>query len=133
MFLTLLVIFTASPVNAAAPNDQTLLSRMSGADINRDGNITKAELIAFRGKNFVRLDRNGDSVLTRNDIPAFLRGRGSLDFDALIIQFDSNQNGQISRDEFVNGPTVVFDRADINRDNVLSEAERKTAIAGAKH
>jgi hypothetical protein len=127
----LLIMLVTSSVRAAVPNDQLLLSRMSGADANRDGNITKAELIAFRASNFTRLDRNDDSVLTRNDIPAFLRGRGPLDFDSLIAQFDSNQNGQISRDEFVNGPTAVFDRADSNRDNILTEVERKAALAKA--
>jgi hypothetical protein len=124
-------MLVTSSVRAAVPNDQLLLSRMPGADANRDGNITKAELIAFRASNFTRLDRNDDSVLTRNDIPALLRRRGSLDFDSLIAQFDSNRNGQISRDEFVNGPTAVFDRADSNRDNILTEVERKAALAKA--
>lgn len=127
----LLIMLVTSSVRAAVPNDQLLLSRMPGADANRDGNITKAELIAFRASNFTRLDRNDDSVLTRNDIPALLRRRGSLDFDSLIAQFDSNRNGQISRDEFVNGPTAVFDRADSNRDNILTEVERKAALAKA--
>jgi EF hand len=128
----LLMAGAAAPTVAAPPNDSALISRMAGADANRDGNITKSELLAFRATNFARLDRSGDSILTKSDIPAFLRGRSAIDFDALIIQFDANQNGQISRDEFVNGPTAVFDRADTNRDNILTEAERKAAVARAR-
>lgn len=131
LFLTPLLL--AYPGVAAAQSDVTLLSRLTAADTNRDGNITKAEMLAYRAANFARLDRNRDGVLARNDIPTFLRGRGApVDFDTLIAQFDANRDGVVSRDEFVNGPTAVFDRSDANHDNILTTAERQAAIATAR-
>lgn len=129
--LFLFAICLSAP-SLAQSGDGPLLDRMAGADINRDGNITKAELVAFRTANFVRFDRNRDGYVTDSDIPAFLRGRLPIDIPTLTTQFDADRDGKVSRDEFVNGPTVVFDRADANRDGVLTQAERKAATAAAK-
>lgn len=118
---------------SAAPNNAALLSQIEGADANRDGNISRQELINFRATNFDRLDRNGDGVLMRSDIPAFAkRINPDIDFDRLILQFDANRDGKVSRSEFVNGPTSVFDAADANADSVLTKAERNAAIKAAR-
>lgn len=127
------LIALSAPAFAANPNAANMLGRMDGADANRDGVVTKAELIAFRANNFSRLDRDGNGALTRSDIPAFMaRFNPGLDFDSLMKQFDANMDKKVSRDEFVNGPTVVFDAADANRDGMLTADERKAAIAAAK-
>jgi hypothetical protein len=126
-------LLAAGPASATSGNAAAMLERMSGADSNRDGNITRAELIRYRAASFSRLDRNGDGVLTRNDIPAIAaRLNPDLDFDRLIAQFDANRDGRVSRAEFVNGPTVYFDQADTNNDNVLTQAERNAALAAAR-
>jgi hypothetical protein len=128
----LLIVSVALPAHAAAPNAALMLSRMEGADANRDGQITRAELIAFRAANFSRLDRDGNGMLTRSDVPAFAkRLNPSLDINALITQFDINRDGQVSRAEFVNGPTAVFDEADRNKDGILTRAERAAARTAA--
>jgi EF-hand domain pair/EF hand len=129
-FLALSMI---SGVAAAASPNAAMLGRMGSADANRDGAISKPELIAFRASNFARLDRDGNGVLTRSDIPAFMsRLNANLDFDSLMTQFDTNNDGKVSRAEFVNGPTVVFDAADANHDGLLTTAERQAAINAAK-
>jgi Ca2+-binding EF-hand superfamily protein len=117
---------------AASPN-QAALERMARADTNHDGNISKAELLAFRSANFQRFDRDGSGALTRSDVPAFFaRLNPDLDFDALLNQFDANHDRQVSRNEFVNGPTIVFDAADTNHDGLLTSAERNAAMAAAR-
>jgi Ca2+-binding EF-hand superfamily protein len=134
MRMTLFLLFAAlsAPAFAASPS-AAMLGRMEGADANRDGIITKAELIAFRASNFVRLDRDGNGMLTRSDIPAFMaRVNSGLDFNSLMQQFDANRDKKVSREEFVRGPTVLFDAADANGDGILTTAERKAAIAAAK-
>jgi EF-hand domain pair/EF hand len=131
LFLALFAI--SGSAHAANPNVANMLGRMQQADTNRDGVVTKAELIAFRANNFGRLDRDGNGVLTRADIPAFMsRLNSSLDFNSLMQQFDANKDGKISRTEFVDGPTVIFDGADANHDGMLTTAERNAAIAAAK-
>lgn len=123
----------AAPAFAAPPNMHAMLDRMGGADANRDGNITKPELVAFRAANFARIDRDRNGVLTKSDIPAFAaRLNRNLDFDAMIGQFDANRDGQVSRAEFVTGQTAVFDAADTNRDNVLTTVERNAALANTR-
>jgi EF-hand domain pair/EF hand len=130
--LLLLLCAVPSAISAANPN-AAMLGRLDGADTNRDGAISKPELIAFRSSNFVRLDRDGNGVLTRTDIPAFVsRINPSLNFNSLMTQFDANRDGKVSREEFVNGPTAIFDAADANHDGLLTNAERQAAIKAAK-
>jgi hypothetical protein len=133
--LLTLIAATAGAAGALAASDgnAVLLDQIAGADTNRDGNVSKQELIAFRGANFARLDRNGDGVLMRSDIPAMAkRFRPEVDFDRLIKQFDANKDGKVSRSEFVDGPTTIFDAADSNKDGRLTKAERSAAVKTAK-
>jgi Ca2+-binding EF-hand superfamily protein len=123
----------AQPVAANQATDRSLLERMGQADTNRDGNVTRPELLTYRSANFTRFDRNRDGSLSTDDVPAFLRGRASpVDFNALLVQFDVNRDNRVSRSEFVDGPTALFDRADANRDGTLTQSERNTAIAQAR-
>lgn len=133
--LLTMIAATAGSVGELAANDSNavLLDQIAAADTNRDGSISKQELIAFRAANFVRLDRNADGVLMRSDIPAMAaRLRPEVDFDRLIKQFDANKDGKVSRPEFVGGPTTLFDAADTNKDGLLTKAERSAAIKAAK-
>jgi Ca2+-binding EF-hand superfamily protein len=129
----LLAVCGGAAQTLAANGNAVLLDQIEGADTNRDGYVSKPELIAFRAKNFGRLDRNGDGVLMRSDIPAMAkRFRPEVDFDRLLKQFDANKDGKVSRSEFVDGPTTIFDMADSNKDGLLSKAERNTAVKAAK-
>jgi EF-hand domain pair len=137
MTLPLSLILLLTPATHAgvppAANAELMLTRMEGADTNRDGRITRTELIAYRSANFGRLDRNKNGVLTPSDMPAFaVRLNPSLDIAALMDQFDSNRDGQVSMREFVYGPSFVFDQADTNHDNILTQAERRAARARLK-
>jgi Ca2+-binding EF-hand superfamily protein len=129
----LLAALAHQPAAANPAGDRQLLERMGQADANRDGNVSRPELLAYRSANFTRFDRNDDGSLSTDDIPSFLRGRASpFDFNALLVQFDTNRDNRVSRSEFVDGPTVVFDRADANGDGLLTQAERTAAIARAQ-
>lgn len=98
------------------------------ADANGDGLITRAEFTEARAKMFARLDRNGDGYLTKDDAQGRFAARRSGDGSRLtqaLITFDSDGDGRISRDEFVNGPSRLFDRADSNHDGVIDANELK--------
>lgn len=128
----LLLIALPTVAFAQSADRAAIIARMSQADANRDGNVTKGELIAWRTANFARFDRNRDGVLSDSDIPSFVRGTSiGGQFDALKTQFDVNRDGKVTRDDFVSGPTVMFDYADTNRDDILTRAEIDIAAKGA--
>ena len=99
------------------------------SDVNKDGTVTREEFIAARAEHFSKLDRNSDSYIDSNDVPKRLAKRraqnGGGDF--LAQQFDADTDGKVSKEEFVNGPTSAFDRADTNKDNVLDTKELAAA------
>lgn len=134
LLLLSLVSVVAVPSLAKTPSNRVdLISRMDQADTNSDGTVTRAELIDWRKANFARFDRNRDSVLSDADIPPFVRNTSmGLQFNDLKTQFDANRDGRVTRDEFIGAPTVLFDAADINRDNFLTRSERDAAVATAR-
>lgn len=132
-FLIPAVMLMATATAAAAQDVSSMLGSLSEADVNRDGSITRAELVTSRANNFQRFDRNQDGVLSLTDIPAFLRSSSTGEqFKQLLTQFDANRDGKVTRDEFVNGPTTFFDMADANHDNVVARAELDAAVAKAR-
>jgi Ca2+-binding EF-hand superfamily protein len=98
------------------------------ADTNHDGKITHQEFVDARAQLFSRLDRNGDGYLDASDKPQRLlrrnrdNGSDSARGQALST-LDSNHDGRVSREEFVNAPTRLFDQADTNHDGVVDSAE----------
>ena len=96
------------------------------ADTNGDGIVTRAEFTAARDRLFTRLDRNGDGYLTKDDAPPRLaarrKGQGSGLAQAMAM-LDKDGDGRVSRAEFVDGPGLIFQRADTNHDGVVDAAE----------
>lgn len=133
VLLSFFAFFPVPSVAQATGSRADMIARMDQADSNQDGAITRAELIDWRKANFMRFDRNGDGVLSDSDIPRFVRGTSiGAQFDDLKTQFDINRDGRVTRDEFIGAPTVLFDAADANRDNIVTRAERDAAVANAK-
>ena len=107
--------------------------RVMEADSNGDNQVTRAELAAYRNRQWSRMDRNGDGYFSKDDLPRFVQGRWDSGRPAELRRaYDSDGDGRISQGEFVNGPALVFDMADTNRDNVVTRAELDTAVALAQ-
>lgn len=112
--------------------DADVIERIRHADANKDGVITRAELVAHRMTEWPRLDRNGDGYFSRNDLPGIVRGRWESERLVKMRQtYDSDRDGRISRAEFTSGPTLAFDMIDANADNRVSETEIRVALAAA--
>jgi Ca2+-binding EF-hand superfamily protein len=109
----------------AQPGNRDLADILTKADANADGVITRAEFTEARAKLFKRMDRNGDGYLSQDDARRFsLRGKSGKDRIAqAILLTDKDGDGKVSYDEFVNGPSLLFDRADTNHDGTVDAAE----------
>jgi Ca2+-binding EF-hand superfamily protein len=124
-------VFAAAPAFAQS-NDPYAL--MMSADADGDGKVSRDELIASRDQMFAKLDRNSDGVLdeadrrkTRPRIASMQTAR----IDEIKKDFDANGDGAVTKEEFVNGPTPLFDRADADADGFVTKEEAKAAKAAA--
>ncbi|EGF93647.1 EF hand family protein [Asticcacaulis biprosthecium C19] len=125
-----LLALVATP--AAAGDLDQLTTRLAKADSNHDGMITRAEFTGFRRTQFDEMDRNHDGYVSDKDVPGFARrGERGDRLRRLITEFDKNQDGRIDRTEFLNGPTVIFDRADADGNDVVDGFELRQIKAGA--
>ncbi len=104
------------------------------SDANSDGVLTRAESDAGREATFARLDADRNGQLTREEMRAERgergdRGRhgrrgggrhGGPGFEGA----DANNDGNITREEFLARPTEMFNRIDANHDGVIQASER---------
>jgi len=120
------LLLSAVGAQAAPTNADTaqFADRIKGADTNHDKSVTRAELISYRAANFDKLDRDNNGVLTGNDLPSFARASGrAAEFNKILTDFDLNHDGHVSRDEFVQGPTIMFDTLDLNHNGIIEPSE----------
>ena len=97
------------------------------ADANHDGKVTKQEYNDARAALFARMDRNGDGFIDDADSREGANERGQRAAAALRGRIDTNGDGKISKEEFVNAPTMLFDKFDANKDGVLDATELEAA------
>ena len=103
------------------------------ADRNNDGQVSRAELVNYRSTQWARIDRNGDGYFSRQDLPGLAQGRWDGEKIVGLRQvYDRNNDGRISRTEFVDGPSPAFDAADTNDDGVVNAAEMRSLAAQAR-
>jgi Ca2+-binding EF-hand superfamily protein len=115
-------VMAARAVTQQQPDPTRILD---SADANGDGVITREEFHAARERAFSRLDRNGDGCIDNDDAPSRPGARRAAKdrLAQLVAQFDKDGDGRISKAEFVDGPTPLFDRADTDHNGELSRAE----------
>jgi hypothetical protein len=95
-------------------------------DTNHDGIFTCEEWKKFMEQLFVSGDRNRDGSLSPAEFEAIKKADPSL-ADADFGYFDENQDGKISRKEFVEKPSVFILRFDRNGDCRVTPDELKAA------
>ncbi|MEZ5996829.1 MAG: hypothetical protein R3C25_13870 [Hyphomonadaceae bacterium] len=104
------------------------------ADANSDGVLTRQEFDAGRDAMFASIDTDNNGVLSREEMRAHhgerghgrrgrSGGRGGQE-GMHMGGADANNDGVITRDEFLARPIAMFERMDANHDGVISQDER---------
>lgn len=102
------------------------------ADANNDGVLTRQEFDAGRDAMFAARDADSNGALTGEEMHrrGDHRGEGGHGGERMWDRADANNDGSVSRDEFLSGPIARFDRMDLNDDGVISADERQQRREG---
>jgi Ca2+-binding EF-hand superfamily protein len=115
-------------VSAAAESRFGPGAMLEGADTNSDGMVVRDEFLAARAGVFTRMDRNSDGFVDKADWPEGRPEGGHSDRAAKMHErMDADSDGKISKDEFVNSATPMFDRLDADHNSVLDAKEIEAA------
>jgi len=122
---TALIASTAVLLMAAGPK----------ADLNQDGQVTKAEFTEAAKAHFIAADADSDGFLTEDERNAFREVKKTERKDKRFDKLDANGDGAISREEMdaisqksqARKETMkakILERYDTNLDGELNDAER---------
>jgi Ca2+-binding EF-hand superfamily protein len=100
-----------------------MLDSIERADTNKDGKTSYAEFKAARQAQFNRTKAKDGNL----DLSAMTKSASER--KQLLSELDGNDDGKISRAEFVNHKPKAWSRIDGNSDGALSKAEIKTIRA----
>jgi Ca2+-binding EF-hand superfamily protein len=114
--------------DAAAQSDVRNLLRLMDKDKN--GSVSKDEFMQYMAQAFDRLDVNKNGQLERNELtntkfPFSKRTHDATvaDVGQLERMMDSDSNGTVSKDEFMQFMSQTFDRLDVNKSGELESEE----------
>ena len=103
-----------------------LLNSQPAWDANHDGVYTCEEWKSFMDRLFASADKGRKGFLTRPEFDAVKKADPTL-AEADFGYFDENQDGKVSRKEFVDKPSVFILRFDKNADCKVTPEELKVA------
>jgi len=126
------LLATALLASAAA----LLIAAGPKADLDQDGQVTKAEFTQTALDRFAAADTNGDNYLSEDERKALHKARREKREARRFERLDANKDGSISREEMEivsqkrdarrsERRAKMLERYDTNFDGKLSETERK--------
>lgn len=118
---------TAEPTTV--PSDNTVAQVTTQLDLNGDGKITQDEVQALQSEFFDSADTNTDGFLTNEELQLAkktqktqLVGYNKFGCGADFNRLDNNQDGLISKEEFVNN-VPMFDKFDLDNNGIIVAKE----------
>jgi EF hand len=116
-------------VSLAFGQSDPMLNIPPSWDANHDGVYTCDEWKSFMDRLFVSADKGRKGYLTKPEFDAVKKADPSL-AEADFGYFDENQDGKVSRKEFVDKPSVFILRFDKNADCRVTQDELKGLSTG---
>jgi Ca2+-binding EF-hand superfamily protein len=116
-----------TPAKSVSAADARIDLLFAERDADKDGRITREELVAYRTKQFSDADANKDGVLDSAELAAAMAARMAKNIEARFAAFDKNKDGKLTLDETPGRAKRRFFRADANHDGALSVDEMKKA------
>ncbi|MFP4519704.1 MAG: EF-hand domain-containing protein [Oceanicaulis sp.] len=111
------------------------LIRLGAADANGDKRVTRAELEALRAAEFGYRDRDEDGAISLADLSPTRQRLADMAGDdegrlgrGQTARLDADRDGRVTRAEFMDAPTPLFDRLDANGDGVVTGEEIDAAL-----
>jgi EF hand len=112
-----------SPLGEATPVEREFAAAAITWDLNKDGEVTCEEWKQYVTVLFREADVNRDGNLTRAEFAAL--GRRDRLFETVGFNyFDANADGRLTLAEMIDKPTPAFALLDKNGDCVISADER---------
>jgi len=136
---------TVNPVDSSSATAQALhqenrargiQAMFAEADTNKDGKVTRDEMLAAATARFQAADTNHDGYLDATERKAMhaAMGKDAAHQGSFFAKMDHDGNGTISRDEAPPHLAARFDQLDTNFDGVLDKQELAAAHGDkAKH
>lgn len=119
--------------NTEAPRHgigRRMLGLLRGADTNKDGVVTREEVLAAAEQRFATLDRNKDGTLDKSDGDALRRETAEYRALRFIHRFGADADGKVTKDQFFAKAKERFARLDRNADGTVSRGERGRHMGG---
>lgn len=105
---------------------------MRKADADKDGKITKEELINAHEEKFKEFDLNKDGAVTKEEIQEKLSSRFEKMAKRMTRRFDADKDGKVTADEFKAHAEKKLYILDLNDDGVITKDERPRSHKGWK-
>ena len=99
-------------------------------DANKDGTLTRDELVAGLHADFAAADIAKTGCLLPDQVAAINQARVEADQSTASPLQDWNQDGCVNFQEFATGPASLFDDLDRNHDGKISPKEFELAAGG---